>query len=389
MRNVTKIVGMAALILTTTAANAQFNKLKDAAKGKAKEKAAEKVLNKKDDESTNSGNSTSTSTSSNTPSAAPAAAEKPLDLDYNTFNLTPAVTMNSLLYGTIVYTGGSTRLESYTASFVPYKKTDGSVVNTVYDQSKYLKVKVYKGTEFIDYFEYDGSTTFDNNKLRKFNAPTSRYKKNGDWADGTNIDLKKWGEGTYRLEFFAGEKLFYNFEFEVYKVTNDDPYASVNEMYLSRGPWNKYVYLEHQESGNMIFGVYMMHEVFQPDPANANKTTKDVNWTVNITKDGKPFAKHYNMDKPKVSKVERGEWKAQSTALKSADGKKTIQLADFTDGAYKIELKLDTEDKPRTYSFSVANNKIVLMDEQDRTKNTDPTRLVEGWNNFFWFKQEN
>jgi|3_EtaG_2_1085321.scaffolds.fasta_scaffold00068_42 hypothetical protein len=376
MKKITKILGLVTFILTTTTAEAQFGKLKSMAKDKAKEKATDKVLN-----NSKSSESSGTITDNN---------QTPLELDYSTFKMTPAITMSSLLYGTKIYTGGSTRFEAYTASFVPYKKTDGTDVNTIYDQSQYLKIKVYKGTEFIDYFEYDGGTTFDNNKLRKLNAPTSRYKKNGEWTDGTNIDLKKWGEGVYRLEFYVGSKLFYNFEFEVYKVTNDDPYASLNEMYLSKGPWNKYAHLEHQESGNMIFGFYMMHEEFQPHPSDPNKTTKDVKWTVNITKDGAPFATHYEgMNKPKISKVERGEWDKFSVALKSADGKKTIQLADFTDGAYKIELKVDGEEKPRIYSFNVANNKIVLMDEQDRTKNTDPTRLVEGWNNFFWFKQEN
>ncbi|TSJ42425.1 hypothetical protein [Fluviicola chungangensis] len=314
------------------------------------------------------------------------ATPKDLELDWTTFKMTPAITMSSLLYGTQVYTGGGTSLASYTASFVPYLKADGTPVSTVYDQGQYLKVKVYKGNEFIDYFEYDGSQTFENQKLRKFNEPGSRYMKNGDWADGTNIDLKKWGEGTYRLEFYAGSKLFYNFEFEVYKVTNSDPYAELNEMYLSRGPWNKYAWMEQQSSGNMVFGFYLQHEEFKPNAADPNKTMKDVSWTINITKDGKPFATQYDKTKPVKGKVERAEWKEMTTALKSADGTKTIQLPDFTDGKYKIEVKVDNEAKPRIYNFSVAGGKIILMDEQDRTKNTDPTRLVEGWNNFYWFK---
>lgn len=385
MKNLKKVMGVTALILITVTANAQLGKLKNMAKKKMGKKNDTEAPATTTTESSSSSTETTTKTTA-TATTAP-AAKKALELDYNTFKLTPAITMSSLLYGTQVFQGGSTRLESYTASFVPYKKMDGSNVSTIYDQSEYLKVKVYKGEEFIDYFEYDGSTTFDNNKLRKFNAPSSRYKKNGEWASGTSVDLKKWGEGTYRLEFYAGTKLFYNFEFEVYKVTNDDPYASDNEMYLSKGPWNNYVYLEHQKSGNMVFGFYLNHEEFQPNAADPNKTTKDVSWTLNITKDGKPFATHYNgMSKPKKSKVERAEWTNLSTAMKSADRSKTIQLADFTDGAYKMELKIDNEAKARVYTFNVANNKIVLMDEQDRTKNTDPTRLVEGWNNFFWFK---
>lgn len=361
MKNLKQILGLTLLIfLGATTANAQL-------KGLVKKAAQSTKSNKETKEE-------------------PA---KELELDWTTFKMTPAITMSSLLYGTKVHKGGGTRLESYTASFVPYLKTDGSEVSSVYDQSQYLKVKVYKGTEFIDYFEYDGGTTFDDKKLRKFNAPTSRYQKNGDWADGTNVDLKKWGEGIYRLEFYAGSKLFYNFEFEVYKVTNDDPYASLNEMYLSRGPWNKYAWMEQQSSGNMVFGFYLQHEEFQPNAADKNKTAKDVSWTIDITKDGKPFATQYDKTKPKKGKVERAEWTEMTTALKTADGSKSVQLPDFTDGKYKIEVKVDNEEKPRIYNFEVVNNKIVLMDEQDRTKNTDPTRLVEGWNNFYWFKLEN
>ncbi|MDO5970790.1 hypothetical protein Q4Q35_13315 [Flavivirga aquimarina] len=361
MKKLTMILGITTLVLVGTTANAQLGRLKNLTKKKERK---EKTTSEGKD-------------------------KKALELDYTTFKFTPAITMSSLLYATEISEKGSTRLQNYTASFVPYKKKDGSSVSNLNDQSQYLIIKVFKGTEFIDYFEYDGDQTFDNKKLRKLNAPSSRYQKNGEWADGTNVDLKKWGEGMYRLEFYAGNKLFYNFDFEVYKVTNDDPYAELNEMYLSRGAWNKYAYMEHQKSGNMVFGFYMQHEEFQPNPSDPNKTLKDVKWTLNMTKDGKPFATNYNgLSKPVKGKVNRAKWTEMNTAMKSSDGKQVIKLSSLTDGAYKIEVKVDIEAKPRVYNFSVANNKIVLMDEQDRSKNTDPTRLVEGWNNFYWFKLE-
>lgn len=370
-----KIIFMAALSVALTS-HAQIGGLIKKAKDKAT-KSEEPAGTTKTEEKT------VTETKGN--NSAPADG---LDLDFTTFNLTPAITMNSLLYGTVVYPGGSSRFENYTASFIPYKKKDGTNVDAIRDQSKFLKVKVYKGTEFVDYFEYDGSQTFDDLKLRKFNAPSSQYKKNGEWANGTNVDFKKWGEGTYRLEFFAGSKLFYNFEFEVYKLTNSDPYAKLNEMYLSRGPWNKYAYMEQEKSGNMIFGFYLQHEQFQPNAADPNKTLLDVSWTINITKDGKPFATQYDPKKPRKDKVERAAWKAVSTALTLAGGTKQVQLADFTDGTYKMEVKVDMEKNPRLYAFKVANGKIVLMDEQDRSKNTNPNQLIEGWNNFYWFKMQ-
>ena len=309
-----------------------------------------------------------------------------MKLNWSQYNLTPAVTFNSLLYGTQVFMNGGTRLENYTATFVPNTKAGGGQVNTIYDQAEYLKIKVFKGDQFITYFEYDGGQQFDEGKKIKYNKPTSRYQINGEWVCDTDIDLKKWGVGNYRLDFVAGDKTYYSFDFEVAKVTNNDTYAGVNEMYVARGPWNNYAYMNHADTGNLLFGFYLTHEEFKPDPANARNTTKKVKWSVKLLKDGKPYAQHSG-NGPNASQVRQAEWGDNQCAFKLTDKpNETLKFANLTDGAYKVELTVEGEPKPRQYHFDVKDKKIVQIPEQDRNKNTDPTRLIEGWNDYFWMK---
>ena len=310
-----------------------------------------------------------------------------LSLDWDSFNMTPAISFNSLLKNTQVFESGGTRLGSYTSTFVPYKKANGSPVDMVSDQDKYLKVKAYKGDDYITYYEYDGGQAFDNNKRRNFTEPGSRYMRDGDWTSGTDLNLEKWGEGMYRLDFYAGDKMFYTFDFEVYKLTNSDAYADINELYLTRGPWNDYVYLNHADTGNLIFGLYLNHEEFSPNPSNNRKTSKSIEWSLKMFKDNKLFAKQYSKT-PNKSIVARAEWKEFRTALKTTDGDEGLKFSSLEDGAYKIELSVQGEAQPRIYTFDVKGNKIVYRAEQDRSKNTDPKRLVEGWRDYVWLKQE-
>lgn len=43
--------------------------------------------------------------------------------------------------------------------------------------------------------------------------------------------------------------------------------------------WSNYAFMQHAESGNLIFGFYLNHEILQPNPSNANKTNISVDWT--------------------------------------------------------------------------------------------------------------
>jgi len=315
------------------------------------------------------------------------AAATGLKLDWNMFRQTPAISFNSLLYGTSIGLSGQTRFDSYTATFVPNRKADGSNVNTTTDQAEYLKVKVFKGDQYITYFEYDGTQQFDDGKKTKFNAPTSRYQRDGEWVGGTDIDVKKWGAGKYRLDFIAGDKMFYSFDFEIAKLTNPDTYASISEMYVTRGPWNNYAYMSYADSGNLLFGFYLNHEEFQPDKANNRKTNKSVKWSVKMFRDNKLYAQQYG-NGPNVAQVKQASWEDNQCAFKLVDKPGEVKSAALADGAYKLEVAVEGEAKPRIYKFDVKDKRIVQIAEQDRARNTDPTRLIEGWNDYFWMKLE-
>lgn len=305
-------------------------------------------------------------------------------LDWTTFKQTPAVTFNSLLYGT----GSSPGLiNSYTATFIPNKTVDGRTVNASSDQSEYLRIKVFKDGQYMNYFEYSGDQVFDDGKKTKFNEPSSRYQRDGEWVGHSESFITDWGPGNYRLDFYAGDKMFYAFDFELVKLTNNDPYAAMNEMYVVRGPWNNFAYLNHADSGNLLFGFYITHEEFMPNPSNSRKTNKSVKWSVNMFKDNKLYAQHYG-NGPNTAQVEQAKWNETQCAFKLVNKPGEIKFADLTDGAYRVELTVEGEAKPRVYKFTVKDKKIVLIPEQDRTKNTDPTRLIEGWNDFFWLKLE-
>ncbi|WP_417558796.1 hypothetical protein [Mesoflavibacter zeaxanthinifaciens] len=360
------------LFMSFTTVNAQlFKKVKKAGK------SAKNVI-----ENTNGADKVLKSAKGNI-----AVSSSDLKLDWSEFDMAPAITLNSLLYGTSVSTKGETTLNNYTASFIPHTTANGTKVNTIGDQDKYLKIKVYKGDNYITYFEYSGSQTFADGKLTKFNTPSSRYQIDGEWIGDTAVDVKKWGEGMYRLDFYAGDKMFYSFDFEIYKLKNNDAYSALNEMYLTRGPWNDYAYLNHAENGNLVFGFYLNHEEFYPNPSNHNKLLKPVKWGLKLFKDNKLFAQHYGTS-PNVAHVDRADWKEFSCAMKVGEKGSELKFSSLTDGAYKIEVTMDSEPSPRIYKFNVVNNQIQLIPEQDRAKNPDPTRLIEGWNNYVWLKLE-
>ncbi|AZA92785.1 Uncharacterised protein [Chryseobacterium nakagawai] len=305
-----------------------------------------------------------------------------LKLDWSTFKQTPAVTFNSLLYGT---TAGT--IDSYTATFIPNKTVDGRTVSPITDQAEYLKIKVYKNNQYMNYFEYSGDQVFDDGKKTKFNAPSSRYKRDDEFVGRSESFITQWGPGNYRLDFYAGDKMFYSFDFELVKLTNNDPYAAINEMYVTRGPWNNFAYINYADTGNLVFGYYITHEEFQPNPANNRKTNKSVKWSVKMFKDNKLYAQNYG-NGPSTAQVEQGKWNDVSCAFKLIDKPGEVKFSSLTDGAYKIELSVEGENKPRVYNFTVKDKRIVQIPEQDRSKNTDPTRLIEGWNDFFWLKLE-
>ena len=83
---------------------------------------------------------------------------------------------------------------------------------TIADQSGYLKIKIYKDNQYMNYFEYSGDQVFDDGKKTKLNWPSSRYQRDGEWVGWSESFITDWGVGNYRLDFYAGDKMFYTFD---------------------------------------------------------------------------------------------------------------------------------------------------------------------------------
>jgi len=346
---------LVAAISISTASQAQLGgMLKRAAKNVATDQASKAI----------SGNSSSSSSSIG-------GGEAPVTLDWKQYPQTPAVTMKSLLEGTEVSPGGNLRMNFYRATFIPSKKSSGQDVDMIYDHHV-LSTKVYINDQLERTIIYSGgSYTIDK-------------KQNSYEAAITNSDMDITKEGKYRIDFFAGGVLYYTFDFEVFKKLDSDPYASAPQMWFSKGPWDRYAYVTPQSTGNFIFGLYLMHTDLKPDPNNARKTSKSVNWNADLMQNGKVIS----VPNKHTAIVKQGEWEASETSVKLIGAKDYLKIAELKDGSYTMKVTIEGEAAPRLYDFKMAGGAVVLSDKQDRAKNKDPKTLVEGWNNYFWLDRK-
>ncbi len=273
--------------------------------------------------------------------------------------------------GTEVSDNGNLRMNFYRATFVPNKKTSGEGVDMIREKNV-LSTKIYINDQFVKDGVYpDGSYFMEG-------------KQNTYQDDRNDSDIKIDKEGKYRIDFFAGGQQIYTFDFDVFKKVDTDPYAKNPTLWFSKGPWDKYAYVTPQNTGNFIFGFYMMHTELKPNPNDPRKMSMSVNWYPELMQNGKVISEKNK----KTAIVPQGEWKDMSTSIKLIGGKDFLKMADLKDGSYTMKVTVDGESAPRMYDFKMAGGAIVLSDKQDRAKNKDPKTLVEGWNNFFWMERK-
>jgi hypothetical protein len=363
MKNTKKIGLLVMALAINSVSHAQLGgMLKKAAKNVATDQVTKAV--------SGSDSNSSSSSSSNSGSGAVSAASG-VTLDWKQYPQTPAITMKSLLEGTEVFTGGSLRMNFYRATFIPNKKASGQPVDMIYDKNV-LTTKIYINDQFVkDGIYPDGSYSMEGKQ--------NTYR---DDRNASDIQLDK--EGKYRIDFFAGGVQFYTFDFEVFKKVDSDPYATNNTLWFSKGPWDKYAFVTPETSGNFIFGFYMMHTDFKPNPNDPRKKSKSVNWYPELMQNGKVIS----VANKKTDIIDQGEWKDCTTSMKLIGAKDWLKIADLKDGSYTMKITVDGEAAPRMYDFKMAGGNIVQSDRQDRTKNKDPKTLLEGWNNFFWLERK-
>lgn len=297
---------------------------------------------------------------------------KAVALDWKQYPQTAAITMESLLDGTEVSDHGNLRLNFYRGTFIPNKTASGQSVEPLYKNENTLSVKLFVNDKMAKEIFYSGGDYFTEGKQVQFR---------NDRISDTDMDMTE--EGKYRLDFYAGDKMFYTFDFEVFKKVDTDPYASSSTFWYAKGPWEKFAYVTPQTTGNFIFGFYMMHTDFKPNPNDPRKETKSVVWYPELYKDGKLIS----VPNKQTAIVDK-EYKNFQTSIKLVGAKDFLKIAELADGNYTFKVKVDGEAAPREYAFAMKGGQIVQSAKQDRTKNTDPTRLVEGWNNFFWLERK-
>ncbi len=341
--------------------------------GKLAKKAIAKNLLKKKKKPGNVANAGKVNSKNSKPTATA------IDLDRTTFKFTPSITLYSLLHGTRIANHGFTSFSNYLTTFLPYLTKDGK---EAIDLKGFLNLKIYKDGEFKKSFAMEINAGSSENKKRGIQEPSNTRGEDGVWRHGSDIEVNKLGAGKYRLEFVLAGEVFYNFEFEVYKKVSDDPYASESELYFSKGLWNDYAYFTKNTSNNLIFGLFLMHDEFHPNPNNLRIKTKRVKAEIKLTKNGKTLAQ-----RNREFSLDRGKWQEYEASL-GYDKSKYMKFDGLSDGNYKMEVKLDNETSKRIYNFTVTNKKINYLPQQDRAKNTDPTRHIEGWNTITWLKKQ-
>ncbi|HEX8562443.1 MAG TPA: hypothetical protein VF676_05625 [Flavobacterium sp.] len=299
-------------------------------------------------------------------------ASSKVKMDWTMFPQTPAITMETLLSGTEVYNHGNLRANFYTGTFVPSKTASGQSVEPLFKNEGVLRTKLFVNDKLLKEVSYNDGDYFTEGKQVRFQTGS---------INNSDTDLTQ--EGKYRLEFYAGDKMFYKFDFEVAKKTDTDPYASESSLWYAKGPWEKYAYVTPQTTGNFIFGFYMMHTEFKPNPNDPRSSIKKVDWYPELYKDGKLIS----VKNKQTANLEKGEWKPFQSSIKLIGAKDFLKIAELADGNYSYKVTVDGEATPRNYKFSMKGGKIVQSTSQDRTKNTDPATLVEGWNNYFWLER--
>lgn len=308
---------------------------------------------------------------SNSSSSIGGAVSSPA-LDWKQYSITPAITMKSLLEGTEVSDNGNLRMNFYRATFIPNKKANGQPVDMIRDDNV-LTTKVYANGQLVKSPTYNDGDYFNDGKQ-------NTYQDNGLGQS----DMMMTQEGKYKIDFYAGGQQFYSFDFDVHKKVNTDPYATSPALWYSTGPWEKWVYVTGQSTGSFIVGIYMMHTEFKPNPNDARKTSKSVNWYPEILQNGKAIT----VPNKQTAIVKQSEWEEETTSFKLIGAKDYLKIADLKDGSYTLKITIDGESAPRLYDFKMAGGAVVQSDKQDRAKNKDPKTLVEGWNNFWWLERK-
>lgn len=291
----------------------------------------------------------------------------------------PSVVLDSLLNHFEFFASGHMRLERVSVAFLPKKYTNGNSVDYDEDELFHIALKQGKNTIFDHYYE-------PSSESRIF----TKFEKNFYSKKNIAPDFSKpLDSGKYTLAFYLQDKLFSEFNFEVYSVVNDDPYAEIAEKRFVRGPWNDYgrLYWEgkrsmgSEDSPALNWNRYFISKHME-DSRRINIDVRN-----ELYKDGQYMA----TSGAKTIQADE-EWDDQNFvffrvgANERTDTRLIVRRKHLSDGNYTI--RAYQGDRYDSFHFEIKNKKIVESGRQVRAK-TDPTLFIEGLNKSWFVEKAN
>lgn len=250
--------------------------------------------------------------------------------------------------------------------FLPTKTTAGEPVD--YSNSKELEFDIKQGDK-----------VFSKTYYTKINdgSPVTALAKS-DFVEAEEV-TEPLAAGAYVCEMKIAQKPVFSMPFEVIVVKNDDPYASIREYRMIDGYWSKYAYYEFNKEGYMIWGMFTNN--MDRKPLQSLRDKKEFSMETQLFYNDKPISQAI---KENFSQA-HGSWELHDHTFSKLAGSDYISREDLKDGKYVVKVKLNEE--LREYPFTIKDGKMVLIDEQDKTKTTDATKVFEGMNKEFWVKR--
>ncbi|MES2132523.1 MAG: hypothetical protein V4506_09240 [Bacteroidota bacterium] len=289
-------------------------------------------------------------------------------LDFKQHPFPPTVLMSSLLENGLKMEPDYKAPYVYLPEivFLPTKTTDGQPID--FSNSKELEFDIRQGNKVVTRTYYT--------KINDGMPVTALAKSDFAESEEAQSPLEA---GNYTCEMMISQKIIFSMPFEVIVVKNPDPYAAVKEYRMIDGYWSKYAYYKFNKEGNMIWNVFTNN--LDKKPIESLQDNKEFKMEIQLFYNDKAISQ---IIKENFSQT-RGSWVNHDHTFPKLVGNDYISKADLKDGKYVVKVKLNEE--AREYSFTIKDGAMLLIDEQDKTKTTDATKVFEGMNKEFWVKR--
>ncbi|MFK7933896.1 MAG: hypothetical protein AB8G22_10320 [Saprospiraceae bacterium] len=307
----------------------------------------------------------------------------------------PAMTMESLLdhLKMDMKVDGTFEFNGHIAAFLPPQTVKGKKIrynNNVYVTGELVKVEGGKEKKIKG---YTFATVDDLAPMYKL-----RPKQPG-------IIPTKLKEGDYILKYSVFNELIYQFPFKVEKKVSDDPYSQLKEMYFLAGPWEEWnaLDIDEDDDNSLMWYTYATHRSTKVK----NRITEAGEYTYrcelfyngqkvgfhdNRRSSGREHWKSGPHGEPYTNTTTRGQWARQNMNIvhvsrKDPHGRPANFLkSDLRDGNYNMKVYIDG--KLSEFPFQVKGGELVKHQQQVREQHDDPTTLIEGGREYFWYQRK-